>query len=207
MNIILIEAQKKDTPEHHFITTILQKFFPRKKVEIIPMDGVDNLFNASIINLILQAIETGSNVMAIIDADTKEKGWGFDKRKSDIENKQQNKKISFPFFLYPNNKDDGDVETLMETIARRDLHSIFFDCYEDYEKCIRNAKDHKSKLPLYNIPNRKGKLHTFISAQQLSNQQRRHIGKGDWLFECETLWNLDNSALEPLKEFFATHLR
>lgn len=44
-----------------------------------------------------------------------------------------------------------------------DLHPVFFDCFEDYEKCVTGVKDEHG-LPLYNTPNLKGKLHTYKNA-------------------------------------------
>ena len=36
---------------------------------------------------------------------------------------------------------------------------------------------------------------------KLSNSQRRTIGSGDWLFEDETLWDLESPTLYRIKEF------
>ena len=52
----------------------------------------------------------------------------------------------------------------MEFAARRDLHPVFFDCFEDYEKCVSGVKDSNGQA-IYNVPNLKGKLHTYMSAQ------------------------------------------
>ena len=57
-------------------------------------------------------------MLILIDADTTAKGYGFAKRKADIDNAMQVQKISVPYFIYPNNNDDGDVETLMESSTR-----------------------------------------------------------------------------------------
>ena len=148
----------------------------------------------------------GDQVLVLIDADTVAKGYGFAKRKTDIDKEMQAIKVSFPYFIYPNNQDDGEVETLMEAAARRDLHQVFFDCFEDYEKCVLGAKDEQGQ-PLYNTPNLKGKLHTYISSQKLSNKFRRRLGSGDWLFSDPNYWNLNAAALQPLKNFLATYLK
>lgn len=83
-------------------------------------------FNETNINQISQAQAVGEQVLILIDADTVAKGYGFVKRKADIDNKLQILKLSVPYFIYPNNTDDGEVETLMESAARRDLHQVFF---------------------------------------------------------------------------------
>jgi hypothetical protein len=108
---------------------------------------------------------------------------------------------------YPsNNNDDEDIEILIESAARHDLHSVFFDCFHDYEKCVSGAKDANGN-PLYNTPNLKGKLHTYISSQQLTKKQRNKLGSGDWLFDNSNYWDLNIDALLFLKEFLKQNLK
>ena len=125
MNKIFIEAKKKETPECNFLKTILALFFPEKNVEFVPIVGIGNLFNETIVNQISVAQAMGEQVLVLADADTVSKGWGFKKRKVDIDNGMQNKGINFSYFLYPNNHDDDDVESLMELAAQRNLHKVF----------------------------------------------------------------------------------
>ena len=206
MTKIFIEAQDKTTPEYNFLKTIIDLYFSTKDVDFICIGGVGNLFNETNINQISQAQAVGEQVLVLIDADTVAKGYGFAKRKEDIESGMQTHKISFSCFIYPNNQDDGEVENLMESAARRDLHQVFFDCFEDYEKCVSGVKDEYG-LPLYNTPNLKGKLHTYMNAQKLSNKLRRRLGAGDWLFSNTDYWDLNAVALQPLKDFLATNLK
>lgn len=205
MNKIFIEAKNRNTSEYHLIDAILSSFFADKEVEIVPMDGIANLFQEAILNQIVQAQIISDNVLVLADADTVAKKWGFAKRKQDIEEKMLVNNVSFPFFLYPNHRDDGDVEVLMESVARRDLHSVFFDCFEDYEKCILGVKDSNGQ-PLYNTPNLKGKLHTYITAQKLSNKKRDRLGRGEWQFDDPNLWDLNGESLKPLLCFFNENL-
>lgn len=206
MNKLFIEAKNNKTPEYYFLKTLLCKFFPDKVVEFIFMAGVGNLFREPILNQIRIAQTSGEGVLVFVDADITERGYGYQKRKKDIEHKARVNNISFPYFLYPNNRNDGTVENLMEEIARRDLHPVFFDCFEDYEKCISGQSDADGN-PIYQIPNLKGKLHTFINAQRLSNVQRRELGAGNWLFEDKQFWDIDSEALQPLKNLLQQNLQ
>ena len=206
MTKIFIEAKNNKTSEYYFLYTILNIFFPEAEVEFIFMDGIGNLFNETILNQINLAQESGEQVLVLADADTITKGFGYAKRKKEIDNGIVAHALSFSYFLYPNNQDDGDVEELMENAARRDLHSTFFDCFEDYEKCVSGAKDGSGE-PKYNVPNLKGKLHTYMAAQKLSRKLCQRFGSGDWLFDKEDYWNLNVEALQPLKEFFAANLK
>ena len=155
MNKIFVEARNKTTPEYYFLKALIDLHFPTKDIEFICIGGIGNLFNETNINQMCQAQEVGDQVLILIDADTVAKGYGFVKRRADMDNEMQARNISFPYFIYPNNQDDGDVETLMEAIARRDLHPVFFDCFEDYERCVSGVKDEHGQ-PLYNTPNLKG---------------------------------------------------
>lgn len=206
MTKIFIEAKNNKTSEYHFLHTILNIRFPETEVEFIFMNGIGNLYNETILNQISLAQESGEQVIVLADADTTAKGFGYTKRKKDIDNGMAAHALSFPYFLYPNNQDDGDVEILMENAARRDLHPTFFDCFEDYEICVSGEKD-KSGEPKYNVPNLKGKLHTYMTAQKLPQRLRNRLGSGDWLFDNRDYWNLDVDALKPLKDFLAMNLK
>lgn len=206
MNKIFIEAKNKNTTESHFLQAIIDLFVSEKKVEFIYMNGIGNLFSETILNQISLAKENNEKVLVLADADTISKGYGYAKRQKEFEIGMQRHDIQFSYFLYPNNQDDGDIEMLMEFAARHDLHSLFFDCFEDYEKCVSGAKDTNGN-PLYNTPNLKGKLHTYISSQQLTKKQRDKLGSGDWLFDNTDYWDLNIDALEPLKDFLEQNLK
>ncbi len=206
MNKIFIEAGKKETPEYNFIKTIIEKFFQGKKCEIITMGGAEKLFGEIIRNKIDEANIDGNQVLVLVDADTVKKGYGYEKRKDWIEKQMREHEFSFPYFIYPNNQDDGDVEVLMESVARKDLHKTFFDCFEKYEMCVSGEIDELGQSK-YNTPNLKGKLHTYMTAQKLSNAQRKRIGSGDWLFDNADYWDLEVESLQPLKDFFKEYLK
>lgn len=206
MTRIFIEAKNDKTPEHYFLKTIIATFFPGIEVKFIFMDGIGNLYNETIVNQINLAQENGEQIIVLADADTTAKGYGYAKRQKEINDGMAAHALSFPYFLYPNNRDDGDVEVLMENAARRDLHSTFFDCFEDYEKCVSGMKN-ESGEPRYNVPNLKGKLHTYMAAQKLPRKLCKRFGSGDWLFDNKDYWNLEADALQPLKKFFAMYLK
>ena len=206
MNNIFIEAKHQDTSEYHFIVTLLKTFFPDKDCTIYCIDGIGNLFNETICNQISLAQLSGDQVIILADADTIAKGYGYAKRKQEIVNGMTAKGITFPYFIYPDNGSDGDVEDLMLKAARRDLHKVFFDCFEDYEKCVSGVKDSEGE-PMYNVPNLKGKLHTYMSAQKLSRKFKDRFGRGDWLFENIKFWDLYVSDLDSLKAFLAANLK
>ena len=113
MNRIFIEAKHKDTAECNFIKAILRKYFPGIKCEFVFMDGYGNLFNEVVMNQLNISIDEDDDIMVLLDADSPQKGGGFNVRKKWVETHMSDENITIPFFLYPNNKDDGDVECLM----------------------------------------------------------------------------------------------
>ena len=206
MNKIFIEAESKKTSEYYFLEAIIRKFFPAIEVQFIFMKGVDNLFNQPILNEIKKAKIEGSQILVLVDADSEEKKWGYKRRKDWIEEGMKEHDVSFPYFIYPNNQNDGLVETLMEAVALYAPNKVFFDCYTDYETCLKNSK--------YNIPSLKGKVYAYAEAQTIYDIQKgeripliNKINSGDWLFDNPDYWNLDVENLQPLKDFFKQYLK
>jgi hypothetical protein len=206
MTKIFIEAKSNKTSEYHFLQAIINNFLPEAETEFIFMNGIGNLFNETIQNQIKVAQEMGEHVIVLADADTVAKGYGYEIRKEEIDKGMAANDVSFHYFLYPNNQNDGDVESLMESAVQRELHSAFFDCFEDYEKCVSGVKDESGEQK-YDVPNLKGKLHTYMSAQKLSRKLSNRFGSGDWLFDNKDYWDLDVETLQPLKDFLTEYLK
>lgn len=206
MNKLYIEAKSARTAESCFIKAIVRKFCPDRQVEFVYMDGVSNLFNETILNIMRQSLLSGDSVIVLIDADTARKGWGYSARKKSVLDKMVEHDVQFPFFIYPDNSSDGDVEMIMESIAQKEKHAEWWDCFSDYENCISGVRTSEGESR-YNMPNLKAKLHTFISSQQLSNAQRGKVGSGDWLFENEEYWAIDRMERHPLVNFLRSNLK
>ena len=64
MNTIFIEAEKKETAEHYFLTALMAKYFPEVPYELIPMAGVANLFNEANLNQLRSKTAEGINCLA-----------------------------------------------------------------------------------------------------------------------------------------------
>lgn len=197
MTRIYIEAKKAETSEYQFIKTLISDITDADSAcyEIIPVNGKDNLRN--IVNKLRETILEGGRNVIIFDADTPAKGGGYQTRKDEISGFLCMEKIDADLFLFPNDSEDGDFETLLINIVQRVRHAHFFDCYEDYEKCLGQAYEH---------PNLKGKIFTYVSAQKMSGAQRRKLGQGDWMFCNADIWNLESDYLLPLKNFLTKAL-
>ncbi|EJB34210.1 hypothetical protein HPNQ4076_0455 [Helicobacter pylori NQ4076] len=146
----------------------------------------------------------------IFDADKKESqesDAGFDNKLKYIREKFKEKRIDFPreqIFLFPNNKDDGDLETLLLKIAN---HKEFINCFEGYLDCIKKTEHYK---PIKNI--RKNKWYAYLEALGLEYLYTKknifdNIGgkvKNEYEEDYEKLKKaikFESELLIPLKDF------
>lgn len=207
---IFIEAKKKDTPEAEFLTAILDQMgVPSDVYSIKPTDGYLNLMDsekaAANINAMRVNTDVGEKNLVVFDADCDKNNGGYEVRCKHLLKKKVELGLDFELFLWPDNISDGDVEVLMESIARKDLYPEFFDCFCKYECCISRRKDDDGN-PFYSIPNRKGKLHTYFSSLPISKTKKNKVGRGAWQWSDPEIWNLDSDSLIPIKEFLKNHL-
>lgn len=207
---IYLETGSDKTSEFVFTRTLLEtlyeKTFIEEKIELIHVGGKDNL--NQVVNQLKENNLKGEKNLVIFDADFDSASiidGGFTKRKAALEKEKVKLGVNFELFLFPNHRDDGDFETLLEEIAQKGKHAHFFDCYEKYEECIE-LKKNADGVTIYTTPNRKGKLHTYISAMPLSKKQRDSLGQGKWLFDNKDYWDLDSEYLNPLKDFLKRNI-
>ena len=162
------------------------------KVEFV--NGYKNLVN--VIPTIKARCAEGGKVVIIFDADSLGNNGGYETRKKEIEEVLGENNAQAELFLFPNNEEDGDFETLLEHLIQKEKHTQMLDCYADYETCLGNDYVH---------PNLKGKIFTYISAMKMSSSMRRKLGNGEWMFDNAEYWSLESDYLKPLKAFLQQH--
>ncbi len=118
---------------------------PIKNFKVKDVKGKDNLSKR------LLEIEKYDKTLIVFDADNyksnkKEILTVVSKTKQTISEEQ--------IFLFPNNQDDGDLETLLLKIAK---HDEFLKCFEGYLECIKSKEHYK---PIKNI--RKNMLYAYL---------------------------------------------
>ncbi|EMH10614.1 hypothetical protein KVD24_01780 [Helicobacter pylori] len=143
--------------EVYLLYLYFQERFPIKNFKVQNVDGKDNLSKR------LLEIEKYDKTLIIFDADIKEENQerdaGFDNKLKHIRKNFKEKGIDFPkeqIFLFPNNQDDGDLETLLLEIAK---HDEFLKCFEGYLECIKSKEHHE---PIKDI--RKNMLYAYLEA-------------------------------------------
>ncbi|NHA58853.1 DUF3226 domain-containing protein [Helicobacter pylori] len=168
--------------DKNFLSWCLDVWEYQAHFDIIHVEGKDKLFSDEFYEKI-ENILTNNNprykqVCIIFDADIKEENQesdaGFDDKLKHIYEKFKEKGIDFleeQIFLFPNNQDDGDLETLLLKIAK---HDEFLKCFEGYLECIKNKEHHE---PIKNI--RKNMLYAYLEALGLENLTKTNIGVFD----------------------------
>ena len=195
-----IESKNNATPECVFLKKYINRVRPDLIYDVTPMNGIGNLFREPNKTMMRLHSDKREKNVVIVDADFPSNEGGFASRRKFITDTAKEEDLLFDFFLFPNNADDGIFENLLESIARKDKHNLFFGCYDDYEHCVKSQKDSNGN-PVYQVPNLKGKLHTYINAVPMDKKYRKLLGGGDWQFENGDYWDLDNVYLNPLKTF------
>ncbi len=149
---------------------------PIKNFKVQNIKGKDNLSKR------LLEIEKYDKTLIIFDADNyksnkKEILTVVSKTKQTISEEQ--------IFLFPNNQDDGDLETLLLKIAK---HDEFLKCFEGYLECIKSKEHYK---PITNI--RKNMLYAYLELFELEKflQYKWDTNnKKNVSFKCSLSFNL-----------------
>lgn len=134
--------------EIYLLYLYFQEKFPIKNFKVQNVDGKDNLSKR------LLEIEKYDKTLIIFDAD---KDYESNKKEIlKVVSKTKQTISEEQIFLFPNNQDDGDLETLLLKIAN---HKEFINCFEGYLDCIKKTEHYK---PIKNI--RKNKWYAYLEA-------------------------------------------
>ncbi len=124
---------------------------PIKNFKVKDVKGKDNLSKR------LLEIEKYDKTLIIFDAD---KDYESNKKEIlKVVSKTKQTISEEQIFLFPNNQDDGDLETLLLEIAK---HDEFLKCFERYLECIKSKEYYK---PIKNI--RKNMLYAYLEVFEL----------------------------------------
>jgi len=146
----------------------------------------------------------GITNLVVFDADTKAKGGGFADRQREIEEWKTKYGLNFELFLFPNNRDDGALENLLENIINPQNAPIF-DCWQKFEDCLP-TKTTCTKKPL-TIPAKKSKIYAYMEVLHGETSLEKDKAKDrNRNFKETQHWNLTAEAIEPLKNFLRSHI-
>ena len=154
-----------------------------------------------------EAIDEGVTPLIIFDADA-----SAEDTRGEISNELAAIDIpsnQYSLFLFPNNQDAGDLETLLEHIIPPKNQPIF-RCWEQYEECLRhNATPlvRPTPLPPLTTPARKTKIYGYLEALLgTSKAEKKKIKEASREYRNAEHWDLNANYLNPLKLFLQPHL-
>lgn len=178
--LILVEG----ISDKSFIEAYLESLYSCKTtenaIEIIATNGKDNLKSfKSKIN------KNKTKIIFDADADIKGSMSNIVKQLKDMDN---NFSSNCEIFLMPNNKDSGNLETLLENVARE---KCILKCFDNYKECMQKLKDNNQNICL---PAKKSKTYAYFHSFGFKNGIKDFKINGD-MIDCESEY------LQPLKNF------
>lgn len=201
MNRIYVEGREK-----LFIESLLIKIYGKNYKETIIVIDAKGWQQLELLKQEFEKSinENGSNLI-VFDSDSEVNGGGFERREAEIQGICSILGYHYKLFLFPNNSDDGDYETLLERIVN-EKHKMLLDCFSEYEKCISTQKNEEGDN-IYVLPARKAKMYSYVDAFKKSRTKSQKFRNGDWFFDDSEYWTIENnSAIEPLIEFLKTNI-
>lgn len=159
---------------------------------------------------IQEARDFGGRTLVIFDADydTPEyESGGYAQRRTALLNKVAPYDSTLEVFLFPEPNQDGDLEKLLLQLVQPQ-HQCVMDYYDSYETCLKQYPNMAGDGPYYNTPSDKRRLYDYVNVMPLTDDEwkRHHKGGGQKIFENADLWNLNASAIQPLRDFLVQQL-
>ena len=112
-----------------------------------------------------------------------------------------------PFlYLFPGPNQVGELENLLFQLVQP-AHQRVMKCYDAYERCLQQFKDAAGKV-FYDAPSKKRRIYDYVNVMPLTGKEweRHHEKGGQKIFENADIWDLNASAIQPLRAFLNQHL-
>lgn len=141
----------------------------------------------------------GYKIIVIQDADnpSKEDG-GIENRTNYFNRMKKELNIDFEFFLFPNNKDDGDLEVLLKKIVNKEKYNNTLECYKEWSDCLSvfAEREHceellQDKNLIYNY------FRTYFGMDNAKEENRVFVSE---------YWDFESEELEHLRVFLKERL-
>ena len=122
---------------HYNVSMIKAKFEDGEQIKnenLIDIEGKDSLYAVTPL-LKINSAKNISNII-IFDADDK-----IESRRKELQDFKNENDIKFSFFLFPNDKDNGELEDMLVNIINSENKGIF-DCWDKYENCLKEISSY-----------------------------------------------------------------
>ena len=165
-------------------------------VLVSEMGGKDKIVETKINFEFNYRNKSGIKNLLIIDADS-----DYKKRRQELDEIDFLEEYEVASFLFPNDKDSGDLEILLEQIINP-KNTAIFDCWNGYETCLSEKEDALTATGKYTTPARKTKIYAYLEALlDTSKNQKEKIKEPNRDYLNKDHWDLNADYLNPLKEF------
>lgn len=186
--LIVVEGES----DKYFIS---QYYLYKNKVDFKIIVNNGNILHEATNTNIIKSLNNGEKVCIIFDADKSYKNTI-----EQIRNKLGNLANQVEIFLFPDNKSNGELETLLIQIAKQ---NEFVECFDNYINCIE-SKDKEAVKNIY----KKSKMYAYQEVVGLQKEikkinENNKISR-DFLYREKIFskyFNFDSPALKPLEEF------
>lgn len=183
---LYIETKDGGTSEKQFFEYILKELNIEADIQCV--NGKDNISNY--VPKMQIAHSQNERIIVVFDADKIANGGGFDKRRQELLDFKEKNNIDFDLFLMPNNKDDGDFESILLKSTKNE-HKHILSCFDKFQNCVET----QNKNYLYYSINDKSKIYSYKELLQGSKDAKY------WHFENKNYWDFDNDYVKTLKDF------
>jgi len=168
------------------------------KEDIIKSEGWTNIRSENgefIINAMQKNSDNNGTNLLIFDADT-----SFSERLTEINEWKTQHNLEFEIFLWPNNQESGDLETVLENIINPNNRPVF-DCWDRYESCLQSTTIQGRSTPL-TTPAKKTKIYGYLEALLgESKAQKKKIKEPNRDYRLSEHWDLNSEYLDALDGF------
>lgn len=152
---------------------------------------------------IQEYIDKGDIVVLVFDADDNSNGGGYAVRAAAIEQVLIEQGLEIDFFLFPNNADDGDFESLLIQIATAGRQGVF-NCFNNYEACVLGLNDDFNS---FKTPLRKSRIYAYFECiDEPSSQKDQEMRDKTLFFGNNSYWDLTSAYLNPLRDFLIARI-
>lgn len=166
---------------------------------IFKTDGKDNL--PKFANQMRTMSANGGINLVIFDADE-----DIEARRKELLSIKVQFGVEFELFLFPNDRDKGALEDLLENIINPNNKPIF-ECWEGYEKELVKLDIPGRTPPPLTTPAKKTKIYGYLEALLgSSSDEKKLIKDANRDYENTQHWNLDAEYLGALKGFLERNL-
>jgi hypothetical protein len=167
-------------------------------VKIFVLRSKEALDNGNTFKLIKSEInkEDYNNIILILDADE-----NFDNSET-LAQKYLTDLNMTNFYLFPNNEEIGDLETILENIQ---VDKNIANCWSKFETCINESGEG------YTIPAKKSKIHTYLEVlNPNTNKGKDNCKERNRNYKDIAIWTLSdlkNPYILKLKTFLDQYLK